>query len=279
MASTLIVTPASDWAQLVFHVLAHLKPQTNMPASLYDAHYVRWCEQHLEPAQLRTLAADTEALSQLCPTHAQLARLSLMPLLFSSIAQAERCHAAELSELKASEVDSAELLASLRVHDASELLRCAALLECSTWERLPQFAPGSALEERLQELAPLTPTLANMQVHTVPALRLRGRVMQRKIWIGLPNDVFGPSVEHVCWQAVHEATVLEVSDVSRELQTPLAHEALEQTSLCLLAERVRGSDWATHHQAWLRHFAALPAMARTALNAASRAILEHVDAR
>jgi len=239
------------FAELVFHVLAHVRRTAAEPASVYDADWVRFCEGHLGPPNERTLAEDAEALGALAPGHASLARAQLVAWLFGDLERASAAASRELGSLEPEDVDAPELLAPLaEAGPAPELLRLAAELERPFFERLPapavDFARAEAALTRQLEAAP---GLGDCRVALVRSLGLRGRVRGDLIWVGVPVVAGRPSFEHVAWQASHEASVREVGRA-----TSGAERRVEQMAVVLLAARAERAGLSEEHARWLSHF-------------------------
>lgn len=236
---------AGVWPDQVFHVLAHVKGTADIPASVFDPAYVAFCREHLGDAEARTLAEDARVLALLAPDHGELARLQLLAWLGATPP------ATELDALLDREVARPRLLPVLRERrEAVEILRCAVELERPFHARLPPpYVDASEVESALARVTAAAPRLAECDVRLVRALRLRGRIFDREIWVGVPDRVLGPSVEHVSWQAAHEATVAEVSN-----RGGLGERDVEHAAVVLLAARARRRELSEEHGAWLSHF-------------------------
>jgi hypothetical protein len=270
------MTPDSArWADLVYHVLAHVRGTASLPSSVYDPHYVRFAELQLGPASERPLGQDAAHLARAAPTHAELSRVQLLAWLFRDLPRAREVATRALGELHASDVDDPSVLRS--VTEASELLWCAALLELDLFATLPvvEIEPAE-LERGLGEMADVAPGLRECRIELVRALGLRGRVRDQVIWIGAPSAELGVSLDHVLWQAAHEATVRELGLRSAALpreQRPSERE-LEHAAVVLLAERARETERAPEHRRWLDHFGPhAPAVELGSLSPAARRLL------
>jgi hypothetical protein len=240
------------WADLVFHVLAHVPSST--PASLYDPAYVAFAARHLGAADERPLAEDVRALAALAMDPARYASLQGLAWLFTSVEEDERVRERELGSLEARDVADERLLAMLRaLGPAVEVLRCAAELEAEAHARLPAIELDPALlEAALDRVGRAAPALAGYRIGIVRSLGLRGRVRNSEIWLGAPGSEAGPELSHAAWQAAHEATVAELS---RTLGPPLHDDRpLESAALVLLAERAAIAGLAGEHAAWFSHF-------------------------
>jgi hypothetical protein len=240
------------WADLVFHVLAHVPSST--PASVYDPAYVQFAARHLGVPEARPLGEDVRALAAFATNHARYAALQGVAWLFSSIEEDERTRERDLSALGASDVADAALLGALRADGpAVEVLRCAAELEAEAHARLPELELERApLEAALEGVGRAAPALAGYRIGIVRSLRLRGRVRNGEIWIGAAGAEPGPELFHVAWQAAHEATV---DELVRTLETPSTDDrSLESAALVLLAARAAGAGLASEHAEWFSHF-------------------------
>jgi len=246
------------WADLVFHVLAHVHGTAGLAASVYDPRYVAFAERRLGPAAARTLAEDAAALGALAPTHEALARTQLLAWLFRDLDRPSAVVAKELGALEAADVDAPELLSALAQEArAVELLRCAAELERDLFETLgpPRF-DADALAKALDRATEVAPGLALGRVACVRSLALRGRVLGDEIWVGAPDEELGVSVEHAAWQASHEATVREVGEAARRARLGASERDVEAASVVLLAERASAAKRAEEHSRWLGVFGA-----------------------
>lgn len=273
MPVILDAAPAS-WADLVFHVLAHVRATRHLAASLYDSEYVRWVEAHCGPSSARTLAGDADVLGRVVTTHEGLASLQLLAWLHSTV-DAARGHAEiELTRLTSTQVDAPELLLPLsRMGPAVEVLRCAALLEEDSWSSLPS-PPDAAgdLQERLVAMVMVAPWLAQCRVRRVRSLRLRGRVRGNEIWVGHPGDALGVSIEHAAWQAAHEATVREVVEGMETMGKPPSFAVVEHVAVVFLADRAASAGMAEGHRAWFSHLANAPSTRSADLSAEAHVV-------
>jgi hypothetical protein len=264
------------WAEVVFHVLAHVPG--GAAASLWEPRYVRWAEARLGPASLRALGDDVRALAALLPDHDALATAQLLAWVFRDPARAERVFDRGLGELEAGHVDDAALLARIRaaapaVLQGADLLFCAAALEAPSVARLPPLhVDQAALSSAVLRLAPLAPALSTVTLGVVRALGWRGRVLRGEICVGAPETLDeGPTLEHVSWQAAHEAVVAEVSRAGAA-----GHADTEHVAIVLLAERARGAGLGEPHARWLSSLRAPPSE-RASLGADAALLLAAVE--
>lgn len=236
------------WADLIFHVLAHVEATAPLSPSVYDAAYVAQCASVLGPASARALGKDAAVLGQVLTTHTDLARAQLLAWLFTSVLRAQRVHGRELAHLQPSDVDRPEVLGALvMLGSPAELLRSAAELELSAFKALPSPKVDlAALTKELDAVAAAAPRLASMRVGVVRSLRLRGRVLGDEVWVGL-----APTLEQMAWQVAHECTVSELYDepASRDW----TFEQLETEAHLRLDARAREAGLTEAHQRWARN--------------------------
>lgn len=236
------------------HVLAHVRASAHLAPSTYDATYIAFAARAIGVAEERNLAEDARAIGQLAATHDALVHAQLVAWLFRTKDRARACAGRALAELRAEDVDAPALLAAVaRASDAAELVWCAALLEDEAHARLPEIAIDDArVATAIDAMIAVAPELAECEIAILPALRLRGRVSGAEIWIGAPCEELALSIDHVAWQAAHEATVREVSRANDER---LAHDPLERSALELLARRARDAGIGDRHAEWRARFA------------------------
>ncbi|HEY6079263.1 MAG TPA: hypothetical protein VIW29_10695 [Polyangiaceae bacterium] len=236
-------------AELFFHVFAHVEGTRALPASVHSPRYVDWARRQLGDPASRTLADDAAQLASAFPTHAALASIQLLARLFEDTDALAAVGSRSLSELAPDEVASASALFFLqRLGKRAELAFCALTLELPYFLRLPPPpAPPLTLAAELDALTPLAPGLAGSSVGCVRALDRCGRVWGREIWVGHPSAEVAPSVEHVAWQAAHEATVALLAASQGELkEREVEALAIEQLTLAAHAAGKR-----SEHTSWL----------------------------
>lgn len=233
------------WADVVFHVLAHLRAD-GLPSALYSRWYVSFAAQALGPVSQRALGQDLSILSVLLSDHVALAAVQALAWLWTDSDAALACADKELGDLCAIEVADERVLRALRARpQAAEVLRCAALLEAAACHHLPLprvDAPG--LADTLGELLAYAPGLRDAVVTPMRCLTVHGRVRGASIYVGVPGE--GVTLEHVAVQAAHEATVGEVL----AQPTSLSERQVEQVALVLLHARICRSRWAAAHRSW-----------------------------
>jgi len=238
------------WADLVFHVLAHVRATAALAPSVYDATYVEEVAKAVGPASERPLGEDAENLGRVLTTHESLAQAQLLAWLFHSIERARRCEERDLAELGKDDVDRPDLLPPLvRIGAGVEILRAAAELEAPVHARLPPPKLDlHLLTLALAEATEVAPNLAQCRVGVSPALRLRGRVLGREIWVGLAG------YDHMAWQAAHEATVAEVVEERKASGLPFGYDVIEREAIGRLTERAAKVGRSADHRRWLSCF-------------------------
>ncbi len=238
------------WADLVFHVLAHVRGTGHLAASVYDRRYVDFVARHAGPVKARALGEDMEVLGRVAATHEDLVAVQLLAWLHETVEAADAVAARELRELEPVDVDAPGLLEVLLRWEATvEVLRCAALLEREVWAFLPREPDAGGLRLALSSLVPAAPRLEACRVRMVRSLRLRGRVKDDEIWVGMPMVELGLTAEHAAWQAAHEATVREVS-VAMARMGRATFDAVERVAVVLMASRANRVGLGDEHAAW-----------------------------
>lgn len=254
-----------QWAELVFHVLAHVRSAA--PASVYDPAWVAFVAAHSSGE--RALHEDVALLEAAAMSHDTLAEVQLLAWLFESTERTAAVAELRLEELRPSQVDAPEVLGQLvqsRHRAAIEVLRAAAELEADTFASLPKARrDDTAIARAFGRVSAAAPWMSVCRIEHVRPLRLRGRVRERRVWIGLPCAELGPSAEHAAWQAAHEATVTEISERARASGLRIAYLPLEQSALFVLRERAARAGLSEPHGRWLEHFSALPPFEREAI--------------
>jgi hypothetical protein len=256
MRSVFASLPQNDYADLVFHVLAHFDRTAGLPSSLYDPAYITLCRRELGPSEGRQLGAEIELLQPLLTSHAALIAVQRLAWLHESIEESAGCESRSLSELTPRDVTRPALLAALQREpsEALELLRRAVALERPEHARLPPAALAANAQGELlrtvNELCSIAPRLSRARIVYVRSLGRRGRVWGDEIWLGVPGSENGPTPELAAWQAAHEATVVEVQEVAEQV-APGTHELqLESVALQLLAARAVSAELSARHKAW-----------------------------
>jgi hypothetical protein len=163
---------------------------------------------------------------------------------FTDRDRARRVWERPLGELAPNNVDDPSALVMTAGDPAAELLWCAIALEDDAHSGLPEMKTHDVVEAALT-LADVAPTIAQFDLGIVRSLRLRGRVRGREIWIGEPGA--GPTLDHVAWQAAHEAAAVELSEHHPMLPFP----SIEHGSVVLLAMRSERAGRGAEHAKWL----------------------------
>lgn len=240
------------WAELVFHVLAHVR--VSAPASAYDSTWIGFVAEHAGASSERPLGEDAIVLARAAPTHDLLASLQLMAWLFRDAARAAECGDRGLDTLGAADVDDADVLRMMQKPEriaAAEVLRAAAELESEVVAGLPSPVVLDAVP------CP-APWAAPFGVTGIRPLRIRGRVYRNEILVGVPCLALGPTAEHVAWQTAHEATVAGLSRAAIAAGLATAHRTLEHAAITLLTEHAARIGREAEHAEWLAHFANVP---------------------
>jgi hypothetical protein len=248
----MLPTLVNPWAEAVFHVLAHVGATAALPSSLHNTEWIDYAARRVGVAETRSLGEDAAVLGKTLNTDRSLAQAQLLAWLFESMDRVHAVQRRSLVDLDPSDVDRPAVLESLRVSNSAavEVLRAAAELEV---DRLADIAvepiDGPKLESTLDRLVPVAPELARCTVGLARPLGIRGRLYDHIIWVGVPNDALGVSVEHVSMQAAHEATVCEVVGDGFS-----GYVAVEREAVRRLTERAREHGLSEMHQRWLRRF-------------------------
>lgn len=243
----------TKYADLVFHVLAHVSPRAPLNASLYNPKYIEFCHSFLGDARERALGEDVRTLAQMLSNHEILARVQTLAWLFDSAEDAARFDECELAALNRKGTFRSDVHAHLCRAEhlaAVELLRCAVALEAEHHERLPveNRTSEAQLREELLSFHSVAPRLRETTVTCIRALGSRGRALSNSIFVGLPEPgSHAPGIEHAVLQAAHEATVQEVS---RARWMPFLET--EHAALALLQKRMLGHQKEAVHQRWLQ---------------------------
>lgn len=269
------VTLASQWTDLVFHVLAHVAATAHRPSSIFDPHYIDFCKIQLGSPTERALAQDIAVLAQVLDTHERLAKAQVLAWLFLDLDQSARVASSEIHELDPGQVASpAALRAICNLGFRVECLRAAAELEAEHYRKLPMpHVPSPRLEKGFSQLAVVAPRLGDTQVSVSRALCRRGRIFEGTIVVGCPDEQLGVSEHHVIWQAAHEATVLEVEQPA--VEAGLDERAIEAAALVLMTERATRANLAEEHGLWLAHFGPhYPRPKRKRLSDLARAVID-----
>ena len=243
------------WADLVFHVMAHVRPRGPSAASVFDPVYVAFAEKALGPASSRHLEEDARILGRIIATHESLVAVQMLAWLFPTLPAALSCAPFELGQLPPAASADPSLLPVLARHaQAAEILWASALLESEHHAALPQVeCDEDGVGRALAAIEVCAPRLRSCTVAFVRALRLRGRVFRGEIWVGTPCGSLALDADHVAWQASHEASVLEVTEAANAVGVSLAHPRLEHAAVVLLASRAADCGMSAQHARWLTH--------------------------
>jgi len=268
------------WAELVFHVLAHVR--SGVPAAVFDPTWTAFVARHTTGE--RTIDEDAGLIASVATTHDALAEVQLLAWLFEGAGRTAAVADRPLDALRPADVDAPELLPVLvasRYRAAIEVLRAAAELEVGVVAALPPAEHDPrAMDAAFARVSAAAPELLGCRIEHVRPLMLRGRARGRRIWVGVPCARLGPTVEHVAWQAAHEATVVEIAERARARGLSVRYLPLEQSALFVLRARAERCGLGAAHAAWLGHFSALPSLERAAIEPAFVALIDQsLDAR
>jgi len=250
-----------EWADLAFHVLAHVIGPTRFPSSLHDPRYVSFVERHLGPASARPLGEDADALGRILTSHELVARAEWVAFLFADANAARSAAKRDLTELAETEANRDALRALSGIQPVAEALRAAAELEAPHHARLPSVELDTeSLRASLLRVRSAAPRLATLRVACLRSLSRHGRVVPPWIYVGAPSDALAVTAEGAAMQAGHEATVVEVGEAALARTVPLGERDVEHAALVVLAERAARVALQDEHGRWWTALG-LPALA------------------
>lgn len=244
------------WADLVFHVLAHVEGTEALPSSVSDPAYRTFVETHLGPASERALGGDARVLGEVLRDHAELSRVQTLAGVFRDPEHAARARGRDLTRLVAGDVaDESFLEAAKNGGAAMEVLRAAAELEAPYHSRLPPARTDlEAFDRALQARAVCAPLLTEFRVSCLRSLRVRGRVVPGHIWVGAPAADPPLTALHAAWQACHEATVAEVGAAAAGRNLAIDERTVEHAALVLMTARAADNGLTADHDTWCATF-------------------------
>lgn len=244
------------WADLVFHVLAHVERNEALPSSVSDRAYRTFVEAHLGPASERALGGDTQVLGEVLRDHAELARVQALAAVFRDPQHAARVRGRDLTTLLAEDVSDTAFLEPVKNGGAAmEVLRAAAEIEAPFHARLPPpHTDLEAFDRALQARAVCAPALAGFRISCLRSLRLRGRLVPGHIWVGAPAADPPLTALHASWQACHEATVAEVGTAAAARDVALDERMVEHAAVVLLTLRAAENGLSADHGTWSATF-------------------------
>jgi hypothetical protein len=244
------------WADLVFHVLAHVEATETLPSSVSDEAYRTFVEAHLGPASERALGGDARVLGDVLRDHAELSRVQTLAGVFRDAEHAARVRGRDLTMLMAEDVAEPVFLESAKNGGAAmEVLRAAAELEAPFHARLPPVRTDlEAFDRALQARAVCAPLLTQFRISCLRSLRLRGRVVPGHIWVGAPGVDPPLTALHAAWQACHEATVAEVGAAAARRGLAIVERTVEHAAIVLLTVRAAENGLSADHDTWCATF-------------------------
>ena len=208
------VEPTSPFADLAFHVLAHLDVPGH--TSLFDSRYVRWARSGLSAGAVEAIAEDAAVLSALHAAEPHVESVHALPFLHARIEDMLRSAARPLEELTRADVADAGVLEALRSVDAKlvEILRADLALAGAAYARAFEERIRPALERACDALrdayaiaCDLMPSLLTARVELAHPLGARGRVIRDRIVVGAPAEWNDVTPESAIVLAMHERAV------------------------------------------------------------------------
>jgi len=220
-----------------------------MAASCHEPAWIAFAEEHFGPARDRDLADDAGVLARALVDHERFAAVHGVAFVWSWLPKARAAFARELEQLEQHDVDDVSALAlALRAGPAAEVLRAATELELRHVAALApvEDAAIAELAAAVEAIAIAAPHAA-LRVELVRPLARRGRAFGETIYTGAPG-VAGAEAEHLAWQLLHEAWVV---DAHRALGSQAAFADVERQALGALRSRARAAGLAAAHGRWL----------------------------
>ncbi len=155
----------------------------------------------------------------------------------------------DLDALSPDDVDDVRALALAQKAGApAEVLRAAAELELARVAALEPISDATIGELRaaVESIAAAAPKEIPLHVHLVRPLARRGRAFSGRIYAGAPG-VAGAEAEHVAWQILHEASVIEAMHVLGST----VFVDVERRAIGALRSRARAAGLGGAHARWL----------------------------
>jgi len=206
--------PATDFAALALHTLAHLP--CDGPENLHDPAYLDWVRRELPATTWEPIATDAAVLEQLIRAHDAGMALQGLPLLFEDIEDYRPTTGRALAQVAEAEVADPGVLAELSGLDPSliEVLHCAMAQMAPDFEAVYQARIQPALASACADVAPWLreacgrlPSLAEWPVELAGSLGPRGRVFPDRIMVGAPAPWTDLEPATSAVLALHECTV------------------------------------------------------------------------
>ena len=238
------IEPTSSFADLAFHVLAHLAVPGH--TSLHSSRYVAWARRELEAPAVDPIVEDVEVLAALHAKERRVESLHALPFLHERIEDMLASAPRPLEELGPDDVADAAVLRALRPVDTElvEILRADIALAARAYARAfetrirPLLAHAcDALRDPFAIACDLMPSLLTARIELAHPLGMRGRVLRDRIVVGSPaewNDVTpesaivlamherAVSLAHGSWADVERHALREVARRIEQAPAPLA---------------------------------------------------------
>ena len=182
--------------------------------------------------------------------HERFAAAHGIAFVWSWLPKARAAFARDLEELGQDDVDDVRALAlAQRAGPAGEVLRAATELELRHVARLSPIDDAAVADLRaaIEAVEIAAPPATPIDVSLVRPLARRGRAFSGTIYTGVPG-IAGAEAEHLAWQVLHEACVM---DAQRVLGPRVGFVDVERHALGALRSRARAAGLADAHGRWL----------------------------
>lgn len=206
-----MIGPAGDFADLVFHLWAHV--QASGPGSSFDARYVAWSRSVFEASVQARVEEDAGIIGARWHD-----ALHQWPLLHGGLDGFVKTAGQELAEVRAARVADAHVLKSLQAIDdpVVEVVHASLSLLAGPWRDVYTSEVVPTMNEVLphvdgvvSQALVVAPELGSRRIELSWALGPRGRAMPDRIIVGAPApwNEQAPILSVVL--ALHEHAVLE----------------------------------------------------------------------
>lgn len=214
MSARAPIEPTSSFANLAFHVLAHLAVPGH--TSLFSPRYVAWARRELGPAAVDAIVEDAAVLAALHAAEPNVESLHALPFLHHRIDDMLATAARPLGALGPTDVADAAVLRALRSVDPKlvDILRADIALAGRAYARVfdDRIRPALAracdtVREPFALACELMPTLLTARIELAHPLGQRGRVLRDRIVVGAPAEWNDVTPETTIVLAMHERAV------------------------------------------------------------------------